>query len=152
MTEKTAQEVYDSFTSEGEYKISNVDYDVIKKIRDTAIENTEYIDFLIKQDVINWRIIYTLYYDALRELCGALIRTNGIKVSNHQGCFAYICIKFSDLELDWNFFEKVRVTRNRNMYEGADITQQDWKEIEIQIKLYVSTIQKVLKEKLDSIS
>ncbi len=81
--------------------------------------------------------------------CEALIKCDGIKVSNHQGCFAYICIKFLELELDWNFFERIRTTRNRNKYEGNDISRSDWKTIEIQIRLYVSTIKQALEKKLE---
>ncbi|MEK6920726.1 MAG: hypothetical protein AABX82_02495 [Nanoarchaeota archaeon] len=149
MREKTAQEVYDFFLADGEFKINEVDFSLIRKMRNAAVENAEYIEFLLKQQIVNWRVIYTLYYDVLRELCEALIKCNGIKISNHQGCFAYICIKFPELELDWNFFERIRNTRNRNKYEGKDIIQQDWKEIQLQLHLYVSTIKKVLEEKLN---
>jgi len=45
------------------------------------------------------------------------------KTSNHQGLFAFIIIKFPELELDWNFFEAVRAARNQNKYKGADITK-----------------------------
>jgi hypothetical protein len=81
----------------------------------------------------------------LRELCEALIRCDGFKISNHQGVFAYICVKYPKLDLDWSFFEKIRTTRNRNKYEGSDISQQDWKAVELQMKLYVTTIHKALK-------
>ncbi len=77
-----------------------------------------------------------------RELSDALLRTAGVKISNHQGCFAYVCVKFPELELDWKFFEKMRTTRNRNKYEGSNISKQDWKAIEIQMRLYVSTLEK----------
>lgn len=149
MREKTAEEVYNQFLADGEYKITDNDTAVVKKMKTTALENAEYIEFLLKQKIINWRIIYTLYYDVLRELCEALIKGDGIKVSNHQGCFAYICIKFPELELDWNFFERIRTTRNRNKYEGSDISRSDWRTIEIQIRLYVSTIKQALKKKLE---
>ena len=148
MREKTAQEVYDLFLAEGEFRISEPDFEVIRKMRNIALENAEYIEFLLKQQTINWRIIYTLYYEVFRELCEALIKCEGIKISNHQGCFAYICVKFPELELDWNFFEKIRNTRNRNKYEGKDISQQDWKEIQLQLHLYISTIKNVLEERL----
>lgn len=149
MREKTAEEVYNQFLADGEYKITDKDTAVVKKMKTTALENAEYIEFLLKQKIINWRIIYTLYYDVLRELCEALIKCDGIKISNHQGCFAYICIKFPDLELDWNFFERIRTTRNRNKYEGGDISRSDWKTIEIQIRLYVSTLKQALEKKLE---
>lgn len=148
MRDKTAQDVYDELSADGEYKITVIDYNVIKKIMNTAIEDADYIDFLLQQANINWRIVYTLYYDVLRELCGALLRLDGTKVSNHQGCFAYICVKFPKLKFDWDFLEKIRTTRNRNKYEGSNIFQHDWKEVEIRIKLYISKIKKILEKKL----
>ena len=84
MREKTEQEAYDLFLADGEYKIHESDPAIVKKMQRTALENAEYIDFLLKQKIINWRIVYTLYYDVLRELCEALINLDGIKVSNHQ--------------------------------------------------------------------
>ena len=84
----------------------------------------------------------------LREFCDALIRSDSRKISNHQGCFAYICVKFKFLELDWNFFEKIRTTRNRNNYEGSEVVEQDWKEIAVQIQLYVSVIKKEIAKKI----
>lgn len=146
--EKTVEEVYDQFSASGEYIIKDIEPDVVKKMLDTAVEDADYIDFLLRQKTINWRVIYTLYYGVLRKLCEALIRLDGIKVSNHRGCFAYICVKFPELELDWNFFEKIRSTRNRSKYEDKDLSQRDWRDIEIQIKLYFSTLRKELEEKL----
>ena len=81
MREKTAEEVYDELTAQGEYKIIKEDIEIIKKMRKTALENAEYIEFLLKQKIINWRIIYTLYYDVLRELCESLIQYNRFKIS-----------------------------------------------------------------------
>lgn len=109
-------------------------------------EDLEYLEFLLKQKTINWRIIYTLHYDILRSLCEALIQSDGMKVSNHQETFAYVCIKHPQLEFDWNFFEKIRTARNRNKYEGKDIFKNDWKEIDIQMKLYIDTLIKSVKE------
>ena len=148
MHERTAENIYDKLTVEGEYKSIGKDGAVIRKMIKSAHEHAGYIDFLLEQKFINWEIIYTLYYDVLRVLCEALLRFNETKISNHQGCFAYICVKFPDLELDWSFFEKIRGTRNRNKYEASSISQRDWKEVEIQIKLYVSTLRKEIEERL----
>ena len=148
MREKTAQEVYDELSEEGKYNVVEIDCDVIKKIYDVSIGNADYIEYLLKQEVINWGIIYTLYYDVLRELCNALVLLDGIKISNHQGIFAYVCVKFPELELDWDFFENVRTVRNRNMYEGKEIAKQNWKEIRVQMRLYISTISKVINKNL----
>ena len=146
MREKSLQEVYDEFCASGEYVMKDTDLHSVKKIIAIAQEDLEYLEFLLKQKTINWRIIYTLHYDILRSLCEALIQSDGMKVSNHQGTFAYVCIKHPQLEFDWNFFEKIRTARNRNKYEGKDIFKNDWKEIDIQMKLYIDTLIKSVKE------
>ena len=125
-----------------------LDKEEIKDIKNMTMEDAQTIEVLVKQKKPNWRLIYTLYYDVLRKLCEALIRLEGIKISNHQGTFAYIGVNYSELELDWNFFEKIRTKRNRNKYEGTDITQQDWKETELQFKLYIKTIKQAIEEKV----
>lgn len=91
MSDKSALDVYENLSAEGEYKISVIDLDVIKKMISTAVGDSHYIDFLLKQTYINWRIIYTLYYDVLRELCEALIRLDGIKVRQPSGMFC-LCL------------------------------------------------------------
>ena len=146
MREKSLQEVYDEFSASGEYVTKDVDINSIRKMMSITQEDLEYLEFLLKQKTINWRIIYTLHYDILRSLCEALIQSDGMKVSNHQGTFAYVCIKHPQLEFDWNFFEKIRTVRNRNKYEGKDIFKNDWKEIDIQMKLYIDTLIKSVKE------
>ncbi|HLD34017.1 MAG TPA: hypothetical protein VJB66_04790 [Candidatus Nanoarchaeia archaeon] len=146
MREKSLQEVYDEFCASGEYVTKEVDINSIRKMMSITQEDLEYLEFLLKQKTINWRIIYTLHYDILRSLCEALIQSDGMKVSNHQETFAYVCIKHPQLEFDWNFFEKIRTARNRNKYEGKDIFKNDWKEIDIQMKLYIDTLIKSVKE------
>ena len=66
--------------------------------------------------------------------------------------FAFIILNFPDLELDWNFFERIRIVRNENKYQGTDITKEMWMKAELQIDLYISVIKKELEEKLDSIT
>jgi uncharacterized protein with PQ loop repeat len=96
----------------------------------------------------NWRVIFNVHYDVLRELCDQLMRFKRQKTSNHQVLFAFIILNFSELKLEWSFFEIIRHIRNQNKYREIDITKEMWKQVEFQIDLYISTIRKELEEKL----
>lgn len=146
--EKSAREVYEELSAKGEYKVIHTDYNVIKTIRDLALNDKKAMDFFLKQKEKSFRIIYRDYYTILRELCDALMRFDGFKISNHQGCFAYICIKFPELKPDWNLLEEIRKTRNLNMYEGKDILEKDWNSIEEGIKSHISLIKAEIDKKL----
>lgn len=78
-------------------------------------------------------------------LVDAFLNFDKIKSNNHQCLFAYLCEKNSGLELDWDFFEKVRTKRNGINYYGTPVTQEDLKEIEVQMNLYI----KILKETIE---
>ena len=120
----------------------HVDRNTRLQILKDQIEDYEFGKSLRKIENPNWRVIFNINYDVLRELCDQLMRFKKQKISNHQGLFAFIMIKFPDLELDWNFFEAVRTARNQNKYKGADITKEMWKKAEMQIDLYISTLKK----------
>jgi len=61
-----------------------------------------------------------------------------------------IAIIFEDLELDWKFLENIRTIRNKNKYQGLDISKEMWKSAEMQLDPYISTIRKEIEEKLTS--
>ena len=80
-----------------------------------------------------WSIIFRNYYDVLRQLVEAFIRFDKIKSLNHQCLFAYLCIKHPELELSWEFFEKIRTKRNGINYYGQPVSYNDFKVIELQL-------------------
>ncbi len=103
----------------------------------------------------DWNIVYKNYYDILHLLCEAFVRLDSVKISNHKCLFAYLCSKHPELEFDWDFFEKVRTKRNGASYYGSIVTRDDWKEVELQMELYIVHLIKVLEDrlpKLDDIS
>jgi len=95
-----------------------------------------------------WSTIYKLYYDVLRSLTDAFLLFDNVKSSNHQCAFACLCEKHAELELDWNFLEKVRTKRNGIQYYGILVQHKDWKEIELQINLYITTLKNEVEQKL----
>ena len=149
--EKTPKEVYDELMTEGLYEEANLDKDEITKITRLSVEDYEFGKNLRKISNANWRIIFNINYDVLRELCDQLMRFEQQKISNHQGLFAFIILKFPELELDWNFFEMMRNIRNQNKYKGADITKEMWKKVETQADVYISTLKKEIEKRLKNL-
>lgn len=146
--EKTPEEAYDELLTEGLYEEAGFDKDEIEKATRLAAEDYEFGKNLRKLGNANWRVIFNINYDALRELCDQLMRFKRQKTSSHQGLFAFMVLKFPELELDWGFFEAIRTMRNQNKYKGADITRDMWKKVEFQMDLYISTLKKEIEGKL----
>lgn len=97
---------------------------------------------------ITWNTIYNLNYDALRELAEAFLVFDSVKIINHKCLFAYLYVNHPELELSWEFFEKVRTNRNGINYYGQLVSYADFKEIEVQLNLYVSTLKKEIEKRL----
>lgn len=102
---KTAEQVYDELSEQGLYEEANLDKLEIQKILNICIEDYEFAQRLKNIDKPNFRVIFNVHYDILRELCSALMKFKKQKISNHQGLFAFISLEFKDLDFDWKFFE-----------------------------------------------
>ena len=93
--------------------------------------------------------LYKLSYDVVHTLAEALLLFDKVKSLNHQCLFAYLCTKHPELELDWNFFEKIRTRRNGIHYYGTSRSWHDWKEIELQVTLYIRILKDEILKKLN---
>lgn len=145
--ERTPKEVYEDLVTQGIYEEAHFDKNEVAKVKMMALEDYAFGKSLRKMENPNWRVIFNIHYDVLRELCDQLMRFKKQKTGNHQGLFAFIVLNFPELELDWNFFETIRNMRNQNKYKGMNISKEMWKKVELQIDLYISTIKKALEEK-----
>lgn len=103
---------------------------------------------ILKENSPQWSSVYKLYYDALHELAEAFLRFDKTKTDNHQCLFAYLCEKHPELEFSWDFFEKVRTKRNGINYYGIPLSYKDWKEIELQILLYINNLKDGIRKKI----
>lgn len=148
MIEKTAKEVFEESAEKGLYEEANLDKDEAEKILKLTIEDYRYGAGLKTGNNQNWRVIFNIHYDVLRELCSLLMRFKRQKTSNHQAMFAFVFLNFPELDLNWEFFETVRKTRNQNKYLGIDISREMWKRIEFQMDFYISVISKEIENKL----
>jgi len=151
LNERTPAQVYEDLAAQGMYEEANLDRDELEKIIKITIEDYEFGESLEKIDKANWRIIFNIHYDILRELCNLLMVFKKQKISSHQGLFAFIVLNFPELDFDWKFFETVRKMRNQNKYMGTNITRDMWRKIKFQINLYISTLKNEIDKKLKAI-
>ncbi len=149
--EKTPKEVYEELSAKGEYEEAHLDKAETEKVIAMALEDYEYGKRFRAAPNQNWRVIFNIHYDVLRELCDQLMRFRQQKTSNHQGLFAFIVLNFREMELDWNFFEMIRNIRNRNKYRGRDIMREDWKIAEAGFDVYILSLKKELEKRLKSL-
>jgi|SRR3989344_473030 len=151
--ERTQQNIYTACEKEGTFiPLAKIDVEQIRSIVKVALIDLTAANEWAKKankESGQWNAIYKLYYDVLHGLCEAFIHFDKIKVKTHECLFAYLCEKHSELELDWNFLEKVRTKRNGIQYYGNPANYGDWKEIEVQINLCINTIKKALEKKLE---
>lgn len=144
---RTKEEAYEKCISEGTIKSQErIDTEKIKATLKIAEEDLESGKDLIKKERYN--SAYKMHYDVLHELTEAYLLFDKIKSLNHQCLFAYLCEKHPELELDWDFFETVRTKRNGINYYGKPVTSKDFKEIEVQINLYINIMKKEIEKKL----
>ena len=146
---RTQEEAYDRCVSEGNLKeVEEVDIQKIKSNIKLADEELKIISEISKLSIQSENHIYKTYYDVLHALVEAFLCFDKIRSLNHQCLFSYLCVKHKKLEFDWSFFEKVRTKRNGINYYGALITREDVKEIELQMRVYVSTLKREINRKI----
>lgn len=143
MKDKTLENVYDSCVAEG--FILPQEGKEISQIKATLGIVKEKIDSIkLHKKSSDYNILYRLNYDVLYILSGSLALFDEVKIDNHECLFAYLCLKHDDLELDWNFFELIRIKTQGNL-----ITRDDYKAVEFQFSLYINTLQKELERKMN---
>ena len=149
---KTLEQAYNGCTTDGFFRIlAEINIQKIESLIDNAetnINSAKIILNSIDKQAKEWMNVYTLHYEALRIYTEALLQFEKIESTNHQCLFSYLCLKFSDLELNWDFFEKIRTKRHGVNYYGEQINYEDWKAVEVQINLYLSTLRKELETKI----
>lgn len=141
------QEAYGFCVKEGNLiHIEGVDLNKIKSRLKIIEEYVSASKELKNKNLFN--VEYDASYNIIHMLVELFLIFDKIKSSNHQCLFAYLCTKHPELELDWNFFEKIRTKRNGIHYYGSTVDKNDWKEIKLQIQLYINTLQKAIENKL----
>ena len=149
---KTLDEAYNLCKEEGSFReIEILDINRIKtilKLSEALTDSGNDIKKGLDNKSMKWSVVFSIYYDAFHSLAEIIGRFDKIKIANHQCLFAYLCKSHPELELSWDFFEKIRTKRNGIMYYGSPATYEDWKEIEVQIQVYIITLKKYINKKL----
>ena len=150
--ERTKENICRICEEEGSFiPLQSIDPEQIESMVSIAILDFETVGQWLKnakKESSQWNAIYKLHYDILHELIEAFVRFDKLKVKTHECLFAYLCEKHPEMELHWDFFEKIRTKRNGSIYYGKAISYQDWEEIHVQMILYINTLKKALEEKL----
>src|SRR3989338_5270024 len=84
---RTAKEAFEELAEQGFYEEANLDKYEVEKVLRLVLEDYEFGKTLRKITNPNWRVIFNINYDVLRELCSQLMRFKRQKISNHQGLF-----------------------------------------------------------------
>jgi|SRR3989338_2709833 len=152
MRERTLEWIYGQCIVGGAFiPLDKVDQHKIKTMLDLALSDFWAVKEILRhtaKDSGGWNIIYKLYYDIIHSLVEAFVRFDKVKVKTHECLFAYLCQKHPELELNLDFFEKIRTKRNGSVYYGQPATLNDWKAIEVQMNLYIDLFKKRIEEKL----
>lgn len=145
---KTSEECYDLCQTKGFFeKKEEINIEKVKSNLKIAEEDLASAKDAVKKE--RWNSAYKLFYDVLHILVESYLCFDRIKSLNHQCLFAYLCINHSKLELSWEFFEKIRTKRNGINYYSQPVTHDDWKAVELQFNLYISTLKKEIEKKLE---
>lgn len=119
--------------------------DRVKSMLEIADEQWKAAKSLLDEKL--WNSTYKMHYDVLHLLIEAFLLLDKVKSRNHLCMFAYLCQKYPKLELDWNFFERIRTKRNGVAYYGTPVNGKDWKEAALQFQLYIKLLKKNVEEK-----
>ena len=135
----------------GAIKEKKIDIELIKSLKSVAEKGLEFINSKSKdipKDSTDWTFVFRDYYESLRGLIEAYLLFDETSADNHQCKNAYICFKHSELELDWEFLETIRLKRNAINYRGQLLKYEDWKTFKIKFELHINMLKKEIEKKL----
>ena len=152
--QRTREDIYDSCLAEGMLRnIDEVNRERIKSMMqnaDTSLDSAKTLSKSLPNNDRRWMNVYTLHYDALHLYTEALLMFSRVVSENHQCLFAALCAKRPDLELEWDFFERIRTARNGINYYGKYVGFKEWKEVEVQFTVYLSTLKNAIEKEFQS--
>ena len=146
------EKTYKLCLSTGKIKEKSVDIELIKSLELVAEKGLEFINNKSKdipKDSTDWTFVFRDYYESLRGLIEAYLLFGGIEADTHQCKNAYICFKYPELELDWEFLETIRLKRNAINYRGQLLKYDDWKVVKLKFDLHISVLKKEIRKKLN---
>jgi uncharacterized protein (UPF0332 family) len=153
MLHKTQHGVWAVCDQEGKYvPLLKIEVAQARSMHDLAMADWETALVLEKnapRESMQWNAVFKLAYDGLHALAESLLLLYKVKAKTHECVFAYLCEKHADLRFDWNFLEQLRILRNRSVYYGSPVSFDQWKAVQLQLKLCVKALSKAVQEKLN---
>ena len=137
--------------STGNIKEKFADIKLIKALKIVAEKGLEFTNNKSKdipKESIDWTFVFRDYYESLRGLIEAYLLFDGIEADNHQCKNAYLCFKYAELELDWEFLETIRLKRNAINYRGQLLKYDDWKLLKLNFELHINVLRKEIEKRL----
>ncbi|MBN2422427.1 hypothetical protein JXB41_04325 [Candidatus Woesearchaeota archaeon] len=149
------EETYKKCEASGFIKEKNeINIELIKSLKKVAESGLDFIkdkSKTIKKDSTGWTFVFRDYYESLRGLIDAYLLFDRIEADRHQCKNAYLCHKYPELELNWEFLETVRLKRNRINYRGETLNYNDWQQFRLQFTLHINKLKEELNKKLEEI-
>jgi hypothetical protein len=146
------EEAYDRCTAEGLIRPRDeVDLEHIRSLIDASEQRLMRIkgnDMQFEQKTKNYSFILCDYYEVMRMLIDAFLSFDKVSISNHQCSNAYLCVKHPELELSWELLESMRLLRNSVNYEGKAVHEGQWKKLKMPFDVYIPSLKKAIKQKL----
>ncbi|PIO05014.1 hypothetical protein COT47_06590 [Candidatus Woesearchaeota archaeon CG08_land_8_20_14_0_20_43_7] len=145
----TLEQTYDRCTIDG-YIVAHDSLDIRKadSFFEMAIGDLQVIENLKEKGDL-WSSIFRLQYQAFCNLARASMWLDNMTTENDQALFAYLCLKHPELDLDWGFFEKVRVKNEALQSNDQPMHNKEWKSIELQAMLYINAIKRHIEERIN---
>jgi len=148
------EKTYKLCISTGNIKEKIVDVELIKSLKTVAEQGILFIAAASKdipKESTNWTFVFRDYYESLRGLIEAYLLFDGIEADNHQCKNAYICFKYPELDLNWEFLETIRLKRNAINYRGQLLKYDDWKIFKLNFELHINALKREIEKKLSTL-
>ncbi|MFH1212044.1 MAG: hypothetical protein V1659_03905 [Candidatus Woesearchaeota archaeon] len=148
----TLEQVYDRCVADGFVTLKDdVDIELAKSLLSSAVsafERSRKIEQVFEKETKDFSSFLTERYEVLRKLAEAFLLFDKVWLENHQCLFAYLSVKHPELELDWDFFESIRIKTSSVNEFGVFFGREQWNEIKFQLGLYITTLLKAVEEKI----
>lgn len=148
---KNLNEVYNQCVTEGSLQEpEEIDLEKAKSLLDNAEQDLDTLKetIPIMEKKKNFNLIWSSKYEIIRQLVQGILLLEKVNSDNHQCLYAYICVKHSDWDIDWETIETMRLLRNGVHYEGRPVNADTWKDYKLKFDIYTRTFIKILKKRL----
>jgi len=149
---KSVEEAYDACLVNGNFiNLEDIQIDKINSLFQAAnitINSAKTLAKHLQKISPEWMNVFTMSYEVLRNYAEALLLLKNLQSNSDLGIFSALCLKYSHLELDWFFLERLRI-KSQSLAEGEEnINYADWKSIELQLNLYLSSLREEIEKRL----